>query len=255
MMRSTTKRHSRRLRLAVICIWILLWQVLSMVLPKVLFAGPVQTVQSLLFLFPSGVFWKTTVLSLLKIMAGFLLAFVLGTLLAMFSSRCDAADAFLSPAVWIMKSVPVACFILVALIWIRTPQISVLTAFFVVFPVTYHAMLEGLSQLDVQLAEMAQVFRVPRGKYVRFAALPQVMPYVISSCKSTVGLAWKSGIAGEIIGLPDFSIGERIYLAKLYLNIADVFAWAIVMIVLSIACEKGVLWSLTKIERRVTGTG
>lgn len=224
-----------------------------MVLPKVLFAGPVQTVQSLLFLFPSGAFWKTVTNSMLKIMAGFFAAFALGALLAVLANRIRVVEAFLSPAIWIMKSVPVACFIIVALIWIKSPQISMLTAFFVVFPVTYHAMLEGLAQMDVQLMEMAQVFRVPKGKYFKFVALPQVMPYVVSSCKSTVGLAWKSGIAGEIIGLPDYSIGERIYLAKLYLNIADVFAWAIVMITLSIVCEKVILRILKRTELRVVG--
>ena len=56
---------------------------------------------------------------------------------------------------------------------------------------------------DPQLLEMARVFRVPALRGIRYVYLPQVLPYFRSACGSALGLCWKSGIAAEVIGMPD----------------------------------------------------
>ena len=40
-------------------------------------------------------------------------------------------------------------------------------------------------------------------------------------------MAFKSGIAAEVIGVPDFSIGANLYEAKIYLDTASLFAWTL----------------------------
>ena len=225
-------------RLAAAVFWLAVWQAVSMTLPKLLFAGPAQTVQSLLSMVGDGGFWLSVAHSLGKIAGGFVLAFALGCMLAVLAYRCAFVRVMLEPAVQIMKSVPVACFVVVALIWIRSAWISVLTAFFVVFPAVYINLYEGLRSVDPKVLEMAQVFRLSGGQKRRAVYLPAVMPYLLSACRVSVGMALKAGVAGEIIGLPRWSIGEQLYLSKLYLNTADLFAWSFVIIVLSMALEK-----------------
>lgn len=127
------------------------------------------------------------------------------------------------------------------------------SCFFVVFPAVYINLMQGLQQVDRSLLEMAQVFRVPRRKKIKALYLPQVMPYLLSSCRLGVGMAWKAGIAGEIIGLPDLSIGDQLYLAKLYLNTDELFAWTIVIICISLLCEKIVVRILRSAETRWQG--
>ena len=46
------------------------------------------------------------------------------------------------------------------------------------------------------------------------------------------------GVAAEVIGLPPGSIGERLYDAKIYLNTGEVLAWTLVIVLISLACEK-----------------
>ena len=121
---------------------------------------------------------------------------------------------------------------------------------FVVFPITFINLSEGLAQRDRALFEMAKVFRVPMGKQLRYLYIPQVMPFLLSGCRVSVGMAWKSGVAGEIIGLTNASIGEQLYLSKLYLNIDDLFAWTIVIICISLLCERAVVALLERLQRR-----
>lgn len=242
------KRWLRYLVVAVF--WLGLWQAASLALPKLLFAGPAQTVQSLFSMVGSADFWLSIGCSIGKIAGGFVLAFALGCLLAILSHCAALARVLLEPAVQIMKSVPVACFVVVALIWVRSAWISVLTAFFVVFPVVYINLQQGLANVDEKMLEMARVFQLPGGKRLRAVYLPAVVPYVLSSCRVSVGMALKAGVAGEIIGLPRWSIGEQLYLSKLYLNTADLFAWSLVIIALSLLLEKLLVRAAAALQKR-----
>ena len=230
--------------------WLAVWQAAAVLLPKLLFAGPVPTVRSLLSLLQNSDFWFSIEHSLGKIASGFLLAFSTGCLLAIACRRMPVLRMLLGPLIQVMKSLPVACFIVVALIWVRSEWVSVLTAFFVVFPAVYINLGEGLQQTDQGMLEMAQLFHLTPAKRLRAVWLPACLPYLLSACRVSVGMALKAGVAGEIIGLPRWSIGEQLYLSKLYLNTADLFAWSLVIILLSLALERLLVFALATVQRK-----
>lgn len=237
-------------RLLATAFWLAVWQIASLSLPKLLFAGPAQTVQSLLSMLGQADFWLSIVFSISKIAGGFLFAFVLGCMLSVLAHRAPLARVLLEPAVQVMKSIPVACFVVVALIWVRSAWISVLTAFFVVFPAVYINLQQGLANVDEKMLEMARVFRLPAGKRLRAVWLPAVLPYLLGACRVSVGMALKAGVAGEIIGLPRWSIGEQLYLSKLYLNTADLFAWSFTILMLSLLLEHLLVRTMAALEQK-----
>lgn len=250
-MKASTIWDKRWIRIAITTLfWLAVWQSVAIITPKILFAGPVPTVQSLLLMIQSIDFWKSIIYSLGKILFGFILAFGAGCIAAAICQCCKFLRYMLNPMIQIMKSVPVACFIVVALIWVRAVSISVVTVFFVVFPIIYINITEGLARVDFKMLEMAQQFRLSKIKRWRAVWLPSILPYLLSACRVSVGMALKSGVAGEIIGLPRWSIGEQIYLSKLYLNTADLFAWSLVIIVLSLTLEKLFVHIVTYIQRK-----
>ena len=102
-----------------------------------------------------------------------------------------------------------------------------LISFLIVLPVLYTNLLSGIRAADPQLLEMARVFRIPTLRSIRYVYLPQVFPYFRSACGSALGLCWKSG-----------SIGEQLQQAKIYLNTPDLFAWTLVIVLVSLAFEK-----------------
>ena len=68
-----------------------------------------------------------------------------------------------------------------------------------------------------------------------------VFPYFSAACRSALGLAWKAGIAAEVICYPKHSIGANLNNAKVYLESEELYAWTIVVIVISVLIEKGVV--------------
>lgn len=124
-----------------------------------------------------------------------------------------------------------------------------------VFPIVYTNILQGISQTDRQLLEMGQVFGLSMKKKIRYIYFPQVFPYLRSAFVVGLGLCWKAGTAAEVIGIPDGSIGERLQEAKIYLQMPDLFAWTVTIIVVSLLIEKLILWILDVIDRRNRGIG
>ena len=111
-------------------------------------------------------------------------------------------------------------------------------AFLIAFPVIYTNVLQGIRSTDPQLLEMAQLFRV-RGIRKRFyVQLPGIMPFLTSACGVAIGMAWKAGVAAEVIGVINGSIGQKLYDAKVYFQNADLLSWTLIIILLSVAGEK-----------------
>lgn len=156
-------------------------------------------------------------------------------------------EELLAPAMLAIQSVPVASFIILALIWFSSRSLSVLISFLMVLPVLYANTLGGIRAADAQLLEMAQVFRIPAARRVRYVYLPQVLPYFRSACQAALGLCWKAGIAAEVIGMPDGSIGEAAAgRPRIYLNTPDLFAWTLVIVLVSLAFQRVFLWLLDR---------
>ena len=143
-----------------------------------------------------------------------------------------------------IKSTPVASFVILALVWIKGENLSTFIAFLMVLPVIWQSVHTGLGSADPELLEMAWVYRFSRGKKLRYLYLPAALPYLISAMRVGLGFSWKSGIAGEVIAIPSQAIGTQLYNAKIYLDMPGLFAWTIVIILLSAAIERVVLFLL-----------
>jgi len=228
------KKYRIFYKIVAAAVWIMVWQLTSMWLKQeILLASPVSVIKRLTELIVMGDFWKSVVFSFVRIILGFSLALILGTVL-------------MEPLIMGIKATPVASFIILCLIWIPSRNLSVFISFLMVFPVVYTNILEGIRQTDKQLLEMADSFGAGVGKKLQFIYLSQVMPYAVTACKLGLGLCWKAGIAAEVIGIPAGSIGEKLYKAKVYLETPDLFAWTIVIIAVSVGFEKIFMFALRR---------
>ena len=243
MTTSTTRdkntRLSPALRLGAVAVWLLLWQLASMAVGlPLLLPSPLAVLLRLGQLCTGADFWLTVASSLLRILLGFLLGVLFGTALAGLCWRFRLIDALARPLLGVLKSTPVASFIILALVWVRTTWLATVISFIMVLPLIYANVREGIDSADRQLLEMAQVFRLSRRKTFRYCYLPAILPFFLSAVSSALGFAWKSGIAAEVLGRPARAIGSQIYDSKIYLETPDLFAWTLVVILLSVLLER-----------------
>ena len=203
-----------------------------------LLASPVQAALRLFQLLPSAAFWQAAGNSSLRIFGGFLLYGALAALLAALAAGRPWLRDLLAPPVAAVKAVPVASFIILALVWLDSRSLSLFISALMVFPPVYLNVLEGLCRTDRKLLELARVYRIPLRRRIWGIYVPQVLPYFRSAASLALGLCWKAGAAAEVIGLPAGTIGERLYTAKIYLQTPDLFAWTAVILILAAVFER-----------------
>ena len=222
--------------------WLVLWQLLSAAVGSaLLLPAPLAVVRRLFELMGTEEFWRTVLLSLLRISAGIVSAVILGIAAAVLTCRFSLLETLLSPVISVIKTTPVASFVILVLIWLQRDYVPVLISALMAFPIVWSNVSAGIKNTDLSFLELARVYDFSFIKTARSIYFPSVLPYFRSACSSALGFGWKAGIAAEVLTVPGVSIGRMIYESKLYLQTTDLFAWTLCVILLSFLLEKLVL--------------
>ena len=229
-------------------IYLAVWEAVSLLIGKeLLLPSPLSTLSRLAVLLTVGGTWLFAGLTLLRIMSGYVLGVVAGVLLAVLTARSRFAEALLAPLRAIVKASPVTSFILLALLWLSSDLVPLFISFLMVVPMVWSATAEAILQTDVRLVEMGKLYGLSRWQIVKKIFVPSILPQFLAACTTSLGFAWKSGVAAEIIALPQKSIGFMLYQSKLRIETVDLFAWTLLIVALSMLLE----WLLVKSMRRI----
>ncbi len=207
---------------------------------------PFTVLKTLYLLVLTPTFWVAIATSLSRIFIGLIGGMFFGTTLAFISTKNRFFLALFDPVLTVCKAVPVASFILLLLVWFPAKTLPTIVCFMMVLPAFYTTMRTAFQSLDKGLVEMSNLFQLPTPIFLRHIVLPQVAPFFIAASTLCIGLAFKSSIACEIIALANNAIGSHLYDAKIFLDTPTVFAWTIVIILLSLALEKSAARLLTR---------
>ncbi len=230
--------------------WFAVWALVSFrINSELLFPSPASVGRTLIDLVQSKDFWLITLLSLIRVIWGILVSLLLGSVLAYLTTQIKLLHILVSPALSAIKSTPVASFIILALLWLERDILPVLITALIVIPIIWANVSEGIGRVDNELLEVATIYRFSLWTKFHRLYLPSVAPYFMAACKSSLGMAWKAGIAAEILATPKHSIGTELYFSKTYLETPTLFAWTLVVIVLSIMIEKLFVFGLERLGR------
>lgn len=215
------------------------WQLTAMYIhQRILLVTPIEVLRRLFTIWQVDGFFASIWFTFYHIAGGFLLGLILGILLAFLAARFPFLETLFWPWMITIKSVPVASFVVICLIWLSAQNLSVFISFLIVLPVIYQNILTGLKEKDPQMEEMSRIFRLSWHRKLRYITIPHLRPYLVSACTITCGMAWKAGVAAEIIGTPQGSIGKMLFMAKIYLDTDDLLAWTVIIVAVSVLSEK-----------------
>lgn len=233
---------------ASVAVALFIWQVAAMLIDMdFLVASPLSVSVRLFEIVFDGSFAAVLWQSCRRIILGFFLGGVCGAIFGVVAGRFKIIEILLWPYMITVKSVPVASFVVIALIWLSSSVLSVFISFLIVLPIIYNNVLTGIRSVDPKISEMADVFGLSFSKRAVYVWLPALKSFLLSASKTAAGLAFKSGVAAEIIGIPSGSVGEQLYNAKVHLESADLLAWTVLIVAASAVFEKLFLWLFEKI--------
>ena len=222
--------------------WMAVWYILSAALGRALvLPTPFAVFGRLLALLPTADFWLACLGSVLRIFVGLIAGILAGVLLASLCAVSKLMEAIFEPLVTVIKATPVASIIILMLFVMAKGAVPMVAALLMVIPIVFGNVKKGIASVPGDLSEVAHVYDFGFGKRMKYLVLPSVFPYFSAACRSALGLAWKAGIAAEVICYPKHSIGANLNNAKVYLESEELYAWTIVVIVISVLIEKGVV--------------
>lgn len=238
---------------AVLCaaFWIIIWHIAAIKVGlEVILPTPLTVFARLIELMQTKEFYLTALSSLVRVLTGIVSGMIIGSLCAVITANIKILSDLLSPMISVIKSVPVASFIILLMLWVDKDQLPAFITFLIVFPLAWANISTGISTAPKELLEMANVYHFGKLKKILHIYIPTLIPFFISTTKSALGLAWKAGIAAEVLAVPAMAIGSKIYLSKNFFETADLFAWTIVTLILSVAVEKLIGGLLARFAKR-----
>jgi ABC transporter, permease protein len=231
-MTSTTQNKFRKIIIAII--WIIIWQIMaSFIKEEILLPSPLIVFKKFIYLLGQVGFYKAIFLSTIKIIAGFLISIAIGVIFAYLAYKYKLFYDFISPLIRIFRSIPLASLVIFLLFWANKDYLSIYISFIMAMPLIFQNVYDGLSDIDKNILQMADIYKVSEIKKIKYIYKVKVKPFLYSSIISISGLVFKAGIAAEVIGLPKNSIGNNLYNAKVYLDMPNLFAWTLAILLIS----------------------
>ena len=230
---------------AVAAFWLAAWMlVAALVAQPLILPGPGAVALALLRLVCDGSTWAILAGSGARILGGLALAAVCGGVLAGVSVRSRTFSRLVAPALSFVKATPVACVVVLLLIWLGSARVSIAAVFLMALPGVYFSLAEGLAQVNGSLEQMFRLHGVRGWRLFCAHTWREVLPFVLSCARAVIGMGWKAGVAAELIGMAVGTVGERIYQAKLLIETADLLAWTVLVVAASWVCERVLVWLL-----------
>ena len=249
--RITAPNHKSRsktllTRFGVFLFWIAVWQLSAMAVNlELILPTPLTCLKTLIALLPTKELWIAVGGTLKRIFIGYAIGCVAGILLGASAYLLPTAGEFIKPMMTVVKATPVSSFILLMVLWMSPNTVPALIGALMVTPIVFGNVVTGLSEHSQKLREVAFVYGLSPTECARKLFIPAVIPYVSAACLTSLGLAWKAGVAAEVLVVTKNSVGQWLYYSKLYFETAQLFAWTVVVILLSFALEKAVRFILT----------
>lgn len=233
---STIQNKKRKIIIALI--WLIIWQIMAkLIAEEILLPSPLLVFKRFIDLLRDKEFYLAILSSFGKILIGFVLSIFFGLILAFISYKSNLFYDFINPIILIFRSVPLASLVIFLLFWVKSTNLSILVSFIMAMPIIYTNTYIGLKSIDKKLLQMADIYKIKGLDMIRSIYLIKAKTFIKSSIISVSGLVLKAGIAAEVIGLPNNSIGKKLYNSKIYLDMPSLLAWTLAILFISFIFE------------------
>lgn len=177
------------------------WIVAAWLLPSELMPGPIATFEFVVRQIERGVLWMHLWATTRRVLIAFTLGMTAGVFLGAAMGLSRTVDRALQGWLIAGLTVPrILLFVMSYLIFGLSDTAAIAALVVTILPTIMVQVREGTRAIDGKLVEMAEAYHRPRTTIWRQVVLPQVMPYVVGTARSSLSLAWKMVVLAELLG-------------------------------------------------------
>ena len=240
MSQYTTKKiklikDKNKIQVAISCIILLfLWQIIALKINNDIYLPTLgQVFISIKEIILEERFILDVFSTISRCILSFAIALVTAFILGIISYSFNIFKNFLTPITSLARSIPNMVLIVLTLIWFNKESAPYIVVFIMVFPVLYDAVLGSMKNIDKGILEMSNLYKISKKDKIFKIYLPAIKFSLLSILSSTISLGFKIVIAGEVYGQPVYGIGAMIQSEKVNFNTTAIFAWIIIIVIIS----------------------
>lgn len=230
--------ESKKNRILGIAVWLLLWEIAFLIVNQAIYLpSPFNVLKSIVQLISDKNFLIVIFMTTYRVLISFILSAIFGISIGFFCGINKRLYEIFEPIIVLIRSIPVISVIILAIVWFQSSSVPIFSGFLMCFPVIWTNMVEGIKKTDIKLIEMSTVFKIKPFSIFKSVYLPSSLPYIKAGLSTALGLSWKVIAAAEVLSLPKYAIGSKLHDSKVYLETDDLFAWTMMIILLSYIFE------------------
>jgi len=218
-----------------------LWEIVARagVFPRKLFPTLEDIAHSFVNLTLSGILPLHAVETVLRLLAGFVLAALVGVTLGVLMGRSRRAEDIVLPLVSILAPIPGLAYAPLFLLWFGPGEVSavLLVAFVSMFPVIFNAW-TGVKAVKEIWLRSAQSMGADKHRLFRHVILPGALPYILTGLRLGLAQAWRILVAVEMLAAVPWGLGWLIFGAREFLNTDAMMAGIVVIALIGLGLEK-----------------
>lgn len=214
---------------------LIIWEVIAVKINNEIYIPRIESViKSMAAIIKGKTFGLNFVSSIIRTTISFSTAYILAVILGVLSLMYPVFKNFFKPINVIGKTIPTMVLVVLSLVWFDKDKTPFVVGFAIVFPILYEGVISAVNSVDKELLEMCKIYNVTKKQKIKAIYIPIIKFYTIGILASTFSLAFKVVVAGEVHGQPKYGIGSAIQLEKVNFNITGIFAWIVIIAIMSI---------------------
>jgi NitT/TauT family transport system permease protein len=224
-----------------------IWEIVAHlgVFPPRLFPPLEAVAASFVELSLNGILLHHTVETVLRLLAGFALAAVVGVAIGIAMGRSRWAEDVFLPLVSIAAPIPGLAYAPLFLLWFGLGNLSsiLLVGFVSMFAVIFNTW-TGVKAVKEIWVRSAQAMGADNKRLFRHVILPGALPYIFTGLRLGLAQAWRILVAVEMLAAVPWGLGWLIFGAREFLNTDVMLAGITVIAVIGLLLEKQVFQRL-----------
>lgn len=225
--------------LIIFLFWITVWEILYLIVDNGIYLpSPIAVIYELCKLMIDKATYITILASIYRTLLGILLSVIIGIAFGLLCGLNKFMYDLFNPLIIVIRSTPIVSIIIFAILIFKSTNVPIFAGFLMCFPVIFTSTVSGIKNTDIKLLQMAKLYNISKIDIIKSIYLKSSRPYILSGIISSLGIAWKATSAAEVLSMPKYSIGKNLFYAKVQLEPASLFAWTIIIIILSFIFEK-----------------
>ena len=217
------------------------WEIIAHlgIFPIKLFPPLEQVARAFVTLTLSGVLPLHALETLLRLIAGFGLAAIVGVCIGVLMGRSRRMEDIVLPLVAVLAPIPGLAYAPLFLLWFGPGEVSavLLVAFVSVFPVIFNSW-TGVKAVKEIWMRSAQALGADNHRIFRHVILPGSLPFILTGLRLGLAQAWRILVAVEMLAAVPWGLGWLIFGAREFLNTDVMMAGITVIALIGLTLEK-----------------